>query len=392
MLIFSGVLRAFLAMGVWASLLCSPFPFASVRSAEDGTIRARAVFIGDIMVHAQQLEAARLGESWDFKPHFRRVRPLLERSLSVGNLETVFAGEAEAYAGYPTFNTPDELAPALVNLGIDAVMLANNHILDQGLDAALRTTKVLDDAGISWTGLTPRSADNPGEPLVVEYGGLKWAFVNYAYGSNTPIQPVKSEDLRLNLLSDFAIASGLARAAACEPDVTVAFFHWGVEYQIFPSRDQRRVAAFCLKNGANLVIGTHPHVLQPIEVTDSEGGPSVVAYSLGNFVSFQRTLPRERSVVLAIDVEKEPGERARVSRVSVAPTWVSARRENGRRKVEVVYAGSGGPFNHAGLPAGEVARARKIGKEVLDFLGVRTNPDPDGFYTLWETASPDRIR
>ena len=377
--------RAVLMIGVWAAVL---FSSAGVLSASDeGTVRARVVFVGDIMVHDQQLEAARWEASWDFKPHFHRMKPLFWNSLAVGNLETLFGGEGRRYAGYPAFNTPDELAAALADLGIDVVMLANNHILDHGLDSALRTTKVLDDAGILWTGLS--SQGDPYAPLIVDYGGLKWAFVNYSYGTNITRSLAKPEDLRLNVISDDAVVSGLRRASAHEPDITVAFFHWGAEYQHSPSKSQRHTAELCLKNGADLVIGAHPHVLQPIEVTSSDKGYAVVGYSLGNFVSFQRTKPRERSVVLALDVEKKSNGRAAVLRVSTAPTWVSARREGGRRKVEVVYAGGGGPFNHAGLPMGELASARKAGGAVLDFLGASTEPDPDGFYTLWDAVSPD---
>jgi len=375
-------------IGIWAVILLS-FTGVSSASNDDGTVRARVVFIGDIMVHDQQLEAAKYGASWDFKPQFHRVKPLFRRSLSVGNLETVFAGAKRKYAGYPAFNTPDELAVALSDLEIDIVMLANNHILDHGLDAALRTTKVLDDTGISWTGLS--SQYDPDAPLIFEYGGLKWAFVNYSYGSNSARQLTKSEDLKLNLINDDAIVSGLKLASAYEPDITVAFFHWGAEYQYTPSKSQRHTAELCLSNGANLVIGAHPHVLQPIEVTASGKGYAVVAYSLGNFVSNQRTKPRERSVILAIDVEKKQGERAAVSRVSIAPTWVSARMEGGRRRIEAVYAGSGGQFNHAGLPAMELTKARSAGAAVLDFLGASADPDQDGFYTLWDALSPDNL-
>ena len=142
-----------LMISVWTAILLSP-AVVSCASGGNGTVYARAIFIGDIMIHDQQLEAARYGASWDFKPQFHRVKPLFRRSLSIGNLETLFAGEEKKFTGYPKFNTPDELAAALSDLEIDIVMLANNHILDHGLDAALRTTKVLDDAGIFWTGLT----------------------------------------------------------------------------------------------------------------------------------------------------------------------------------------------------------------------------------------------
>ena len=360
--------------------------FTSVLYASNETVRARVVFIGDIMTHVQQLEAARFGASWDFEPQFRTVKPLFNKRLSVGNLETVFAGEKRKFAGYPSFNTPDELARALANLKIDVAMLANNHILDHGLDAAFRTTKVLDEVGIFWAGLS--SQYDPDAPLVIEHSGLKWAFINYSYGSNSARQLSKSEDLRLNIINDDAIKTGLKRASAYEPDIIIAFFHWGAEYQYNPSKSQRNTVALCLNNGADLVIGTHPHVLQPIEVVRTDKGYAVVAYSLGNFVSFQRTKPRERSIVLAVDVEKKQGERAVVSRVSIAPTWVSARREGARRKIEVLYAGSG-EFYNAALPTQELKNARTAGSAVLDFLGAVGGADEEGFYTLWNASAPD---
>jgi poly-gamma-glutamate synthesis protein (capsule biosynthesis protein) len=353
----------------------------------DETIRARAVFVGDIMVHQEQLAAALNGTSWDFKPQIRRTLPLFWGSLAVGNLETVFAGKDKKFSGYPMFNTPDELTDALNYLEIDIVTLANNHIMDMGLNAAARTTKILDEAGIFWTGLA--SQDDPDEPLVVEYAGLRWGFVNYTYGSNIKRTAAASGDLALNHISDDAVIAGLNRAMTYSPDILVACLHWGNEYQHTPTKRQRDVAALCLENGADIVIGTHPHVLQPIEITSSDRY-SAVAYSLGNFISSQRTKPRERSVVLAVNVEKEPGGRAVITRVSVAPTWVSYKNHSGKRRIEAVYAGEGGLFNHAGLPEDELKSARQAGRAVLEFLGAEDEPDKDGFYTIWDSASPDK--
>jgi poly-gamma-glutamate synthesis protein (capsule biosynthesis protein) len=350
------------------------------------TIKARAVFVGDIMVHAEQLEAAKYEASWDFRPQFKRVKPLFWKALAAGNLETVFAGETHQFEGYPVFNTPDELASALADLKIDIVALASNHILDMGYDAAGRTADVLDKSGIFWTGLS--SQDDPDEPLVVEYADLRWAFVNFSYGSNNKALPA-SGDLRLNIISEEAVVSALKRAATYEPDVTVAVLHWGFEYQYTPARSQRNIASLCVQNGADIVVGSHPHVLQPVEITSGDKGYAAIAYSLGNLISFLRTVPCERSVVLAVEVEKNEGERARISRVSVAPTWVSVRDEDGRRKIEVIYAGTGGPFNHSGLPETELVSARHAGERVLEFLGASGQPDKGGFYTLWNAASPD---
>ena len=360
-------------------------------------LRARALFIGDIMAHDQQLDAAATRRNgaveWDFAPQFRRVRPLFwGDALIVGNLETTFAGPERGYAGYPLFNTPDSLADALVGLGVHVVTLANNHILDRGAGGARRTVEVLNRAGILWTGLglddVPKN-----DALLVEHGGLRWAFVNYSYGSN---RLLSSSDVHLNVISDSAISEGLARARTLSPDIIAACFHWGEEYHFVPSAHQRRAAEAALAGGAHLVIGTHPHVLQPMEVSVASSvhgtDARLVAWSLGNFVSFQRTLPRERSCVLAVEVEKtDEDEGARLVRVSVAPTRVVLVPSGGRRRAEVAYAGTGGSFNHAGLPPSELERTRKAGRRVLDFLGADGEPDENGFYTLWSAEDPGRL-
>ena len=167
-------------------------------------------------------------------------------------------------------------------------------------------------------------------------------------------------------------------------------------YHFVPSAHQRRAAETALAEGAHLVIGTHPHVLQLMEVSlaSSVHGTDarLVAWSLGNFVSFQRTLPRERSCVLAVEVEKTDEDKgARLVRVSVAPTRVALVPSGGRRRAEVVYAGTGGSFNHAGLPPSELERTRKAGRRVLDFLGAGGEPDENGFYTLWSAEDPGRL-
>ena len=356
--------------------------------------RARLVFIGDIMAHDKQLEAASGDKGYDFGPQFRRVLPLFYDALVVGNLETVFAGAESGFTGYPEFNTPDQLAEALVRAGVHVVTLANNHILDRREWGAARTLDVLDDAGLLWTGIV-RDADDLNRPLVVDYEGFKIAILRYTYGSNwPPTKNAASADVLLNIISPEAVTAGLAEAKTLSPDLTVACFHWGNEYVFEPTKRDRAIAALCFENGADLVIGTHPHVLQPVEVRSADEpseSPRLVVWSLGNFVSNQRTLPRERSVVLAVDVERAKDGEAIIRRVSVAPTWVSARWEGARRRFEVVYAGAGGPFNHAGLPAGELKKARAAGELVLKFLGAWEEADAAGFYTLWDARSPDLL-
>jgi len=212
------------------------------------------------------------------------VKPLFNDALVVGNLETVFAGGGN-FTGYPAFNTPDELVQALDDLGVSVLTLGNNHILDKGASGASRTIKVLNEAGVLWTGLGHGEVGS-NEALIVDRDGVRWAFVSYSYGSN---RILSSSDVHLNTISNGAVIEGLSNARNSSPDVIVACFHWGNEYQFAPTTRQREIAELCLNNGASLVVGTHPHVLQPIEIVSSDFGYSMVAYSLGNFVSYQRS-------------------------------------------------------------------------------------------------------
>ncbi|MCR5347788.1 MAG: CapA family protein [Fretibacterium sp.] len=344
------------------------------------------------MTHVQQLDAAerrKNGErTWDFSPQFKRVKPLLTGAFTIGNLETTFSGEKRGYSGYPVFNTPDSLTTALRELDIDLLTLANNHIFDRGAAGARRTAEVLSREGFPWVGLG--FDDIPAnDAILLEAEGLRWAFVNHTYGSN--LMP-KSSDVRLNIISQASISESLRRARALNPDVIVACFHWGNEYHYVPSVHQKRAADQALAEGADLVIGTHPHVLQPVEVRmGKDGAPRAIAWSLGNFISFQRTLPRERTCILSAEFEKDETGRTRLVRLAAAPIQVilmPGHRPKPRR-TEPVYAGMGGNFNHAGLSKSQLQTIRRAGKAVLDFLGAQDDMDEHGFYTLWSSASPD---
>ena len=359
------------------ALACSSAVFAQTR--------ARVVFVGDIMAHKEQLEAAKKGNGWDFSPQFRRVLPLFDDALVVGNFETVLAGEKAGYAGYPSFNAPDELARDLKRAGFNVVSLANNHILDRGASGATRTLGALDKAGILHVGVAKGKA-GLAPPLLVEHGGLRWVFVSYSYGSN---RLLASSDVRMNVISDEAILKGFAQARQLSPDILIATMHWGNEYQHTPTKRQREVAALSLKQGAHMVIGTHPHVLQPVQMVKEGSSERVIAYSLGNFVSFQRTRPRERSGVLAVDVVRDTKKgKTRIERVSIAPTRVSVTYAGGRRLFQVLYAGESKRFNHNGISMAEVKTAQQAGRAVLNYLGASPKPDERGFYTLWEKSAP----
>ena len=370
-------------------IACMFFFLCANAHAED---KARFIFIGDIMTHDQQLDAARGKEcNYDFSPQFRRVKPLLENAFLVGNLETTFAGTEQngrkiKYAGFPFFNTPDVLTDTLNDLGVDLLTLANNHIFDRGSAGARRTTEVLNSADISWIGLGVEDIPSNDAILLVN-DNIRAAFVNHSYGSN---EWPKSNDVHLNTYDEASIKQSLARAKSLSPDVIIACFHWGNEYHYSPNVHQKKAAKIAFDNGADLIIGTHPHVLQPVEVKIISDEVKAVAWSLGNFVSFQRTLPRERTCIFSAEFAKDDDGHTRLTRLAAAPLYVIA---PGQKRTEVTYAGNYDPsiisLDFDGLTKSQISNTRTIGRAVLDFLGAQKRTDEYGFSILWDETSPD---
>ena len=351
--------------------------------------RARFLFIGDIMIHDQQLDAARLKDgTYNFSPSFRRVKPLLKDSFLVGNLETVFAGTGKKlrYAGFPLFNTPDSFIENLSgDLGVDLLSLANNHIFDRGSNGARRTAEILTSSDILWIGLGV--GDIPSnDAIILSNSGIKAAFINHSYGSN---EWPKSSDVHLNVYGDDDIVTSMTRAKSLSPDIIIALFHWGNEYHYKPNVHQKRAANVALREGASLVVGTHPHVLQPVDVIVSSD-VKAVAWSLGNFVSFQRTHPRERSVILSAEFVKNDDGVTRLAAVGIAPLYVIA---PGSKRTEVTYAGNNESLIESldfdGLNKSQVKNLRSIGHAVNEFLGAQKVFDSYGFNILWREESPD---
>lgn len=264
------------------------------------TTRLSLLFVGDIMQHDSQIRAAKLEKGgYDYSECFELVKPLIEKAdVAIGNLELTLAGPP--YKGYPQFSAPDELAVALRESGFDVLVTANNHSLDRRKRGLERTIDVLDSLNIPHTGTFKDSVDRARlYPLVVEKKGFKFSLLNYTYGTNGI--PVSKPNV-INLIDTMQVKLDLEKAKAQSTDFIIVFMHWGLEYQDTPSREQRSIANFCLKNGAQLVIGSHPHVLQQFE-WDKENN-TVVAYSLGNFVSGQQSRYRDGGAMLWVEMEK----------------------------------------------------------------------------------------
>ena len=277
----------------------------------------RLIFVGDIMVHARQLDIAKSGHSYDFLPSFQHIKYFLKGDAVIGNFETVLGGPDKGYTGYPRFNTPDELARDLHRAGFTALMLANNHTFDQGTSGALRTVQTLKHYGLMVTGVEAEKS----KPIILNFDNTCIGIFNYTYGSNVPISSEMSKHANLNIIDIESISNDILYLRQNGARFIIAYLHWGEEYNPNPNQAQKDLAEVCLALGVDAIIGTHPHILQPIDIYNVKGKARLVAWSLGNFISSQRTVPRERSVVLALDLLPSPNGPSLIW-VGVVPTWV----------------------------------------------------------------------
>ncbi|MDR2763786.1 MAG: CapA family protein [Tannerella sp.] len=287
------------------------------------TLHARLVLAGDLMQHMPQVKAARKPDGrYDYTESFRFVTPVFQKAdLAILNLETTLTPSLQ-YTGYPRFRSPSSLADVLSEIGIDVAVLANNHICDNGRMGIDYTTRRLDSLGIAFTGAFADSLQySRFHPIRVNVNGIRMAIFNYTYGTNG--LPVPQGTI-VNLIDTLAIAQDLSRIDRMKTDCIAVFFHWGDEYVRQPSPTQHMLAEYCHRRGVEIVIGSHPHVIQPINLyVDSNSIiRSVTLYSLGNLVSNQRERYRNGGLIVTLDLEKITGQPLRIQ-PSYTPAWVS---------------------------------------------------------------------
>lgn len=271
-----------------------------VGEAQD-TTRLSLLFLGDIMQHDSQIADAydKTSATYDYRPCFQFIKPYTEPvDLAIGNLEVTLAGQP--YKGYPQFSAPDELLAALKDMGLDVLVTANNHCVDRRKAGLERTVDMLDSFKILHTGTFKNEIEKKqNHPLIILKSGFKLAVLNYTYGTNG--LPVTKPNI-VNMLDTAAMRNDLMTARALKPDAIIVFTHWGAEYQSLPSKSQKEITELCFKHGAQLVIGSHPHVVQPMEWRKQEN--QLVVYSLGNFVSGQRKRYTDGGALVRVELEK----------------------------------------------------------------------------------------
>lgn len=265
------------------------------------------LFAGDAMQHRHQLDHALRDGKYDYSSYFRLVKETIAAAdIAVVNLETTLGGEP--FRGYPRFCSPDAYAVALKEAGFDLFLTANNHILDRSSKGLHRTLQVLDSLGVKHTG-TFRNPEEREEcyPLLIEKKGIRFAFLNYTYGTNG-IRPIAPDVV--NYIDSIQIRQDIRRAQSFRADLLIAHLHWGTEYQPTPNKKQKQLARWLMDEGVDIVIGGHPHVIQPAQAVMNEAGETthLVVYSLGNLISGMTAVNTNGGQMVQIVVEKQTGK------------------------------------------------------------------------------------
>ena len=261
--------------------------------------RMSLVAVGDSLIHgAVYMDAAIGGGNYDFTKMFTDIEPLIkDYDLKYYNQETIIGGKDIGVSHYPTFNSPDEIGENLVAIGFNMVSLANNHAMDKGERAVLHSVEFWrNQENVMVTGQSD-SWENRNNIPVYEQNGIKFAFLSYTYGTNGISLPYGKEYL-VNIYSDEQVKADIDQIKD-KVDVIIVAMHWGVEYTFIPTAEQRREAEYLASLGVDLIIGSHPHVIQPVEYV----GDTLVIYSLGNFISGQSPLGLDKIIGLMVGMD-----------------------------------------------------------------------------------------
>jgi poly-gamma-glutamate synthesis protein (capsule biosynthesis protein) len=281
------------------------------------------MFIGDVMSHMPQVTAAQQDDgTYDYAPCYRFLAPYIASAdICIANMEVPLAGAP--YSGYPQFSCPDNMMSQLFEAGVDVFLTSNNHTCDKGAKGIRRTIHVMDSLGIPHVGTYLDSTDFlQRNPLIVEKNGFRIAILNYTYGTNGIPAP---NPYIVNLLDSACIARDVARARELQADYIVVMPHWGIEYERHQNKGQMGYANFMYDCGADMVVGGHPHVVQPItlEKRNQLGVPQrITAYSLGNFVSNQRKRYTDGGIIVQCQLVRDTNDVIQITHYEYLPYWV----------------------------------------------------------------------
>jgi len=284
--------------------------------------------IGDIMCHNTQYWDAYQKETdtYDFSYVFENVKDYIAAGdISIANIETSFAGKDRGYSNYPVFNSPDELARDVKATGLDIITTAGNHCLDMGYSGLSRTIDVLKNNEIEQLG-TYKSQEERDTIFIKDVKGVKIAFIDYTYGTNGIPVP-SGKEYCVNLIDKDLIKKDIEAAKSQNVDMIVACMHWGDEYKTKANKEQEDLADFLFKNGVNVIIGNHPHVLEQMEkrtvtLEDGTTQDGFVIFACGNFICDQNAENTRNSIILNLDITRHSDGKVTVDKANYIPIYM----------------------------------------------------------------------
>lgn len=363
-----------------------------VSSEEREPISVTLGCTGDLIIHTPMLQAY-AASNYDFNDMFRYVNPYFSKyDYMVANLETTLAGTNHSYTGYPIFNTPDTIVDTVLNNGIDMLITANNHSYDTGKIGFDRTVQVLTEKHIDHTG-TRAVPDKP--YLVKDVNGIKFGMINYTYetarsksGRKTlngiPLREeseVLINSFNYNDLEAFytELAANMESMKSDGAEVIILYIHWGDEYKLKPNNYQKTIAKRVADLGVDVIIGGHPHVIEPIEIINSEvtGKQTVCVYSMGNTVSNQRiqfmsmkTGHTEDGLIFETTFIKNPDDSIVLDHIGVVPIWVNMHTDTSKHYHILPLDKSVDWQSTFGIDAQTVATAQKSYDRTMELMNA----------------------
>ncbi|NEN88067.1 MAG: CapA family protein [Okeania sp. SIO3H1] len=304
---------------------------------------AKLIAVGDIMMHGMQIKSGYNSQTktYSYQGFFTEVKDILSAGdWVIGNLETTLAGPESGYTGYPLFNAPVTLADAIKWAGFNILTTANNHSLDRREKGLLKTLENLRDRDIYPVGTAASLAESQ-EILIVEKNEILMAFLAYTYGTNGIPIP-QGKDYLVNLIDEQKIIQDITRAREKGADIVTVSLHFGAEYQRLPNTEQKQLVESLVNGGADIILGSHPHVVQPYKIfqiveENGETRQAVAIYSMGNFISNQTKKYTKLGVIFQVNIQKTfPEETIEISGVEALPTWVHRYRKNGKLQFRIL--------------------------------------------------------
>ena len=294
---------------------------------------ARIMANGDLLYHdIIYISAKKADGTYDFHENFEYVKPWLKQAdLVLGDFEGT-VNKDHYLAGYPLFNAPGEVMDAIKDAGYQVLDLAHNHILDSQIEGVVSTADAIEKAGMTPIGVYTHEPRDKAPIVIKEVNGIKVALLAYSYGFNGIEQSISQEDYNryLSDLDEDKMKAEIERAEK-EADITIIMPQMGVEYQIEPTEEQKKLYHKMIDWGADIIFGGHPHVVEPAETVEKNGDKKLIIYSMGNFISNQRIETMqdvenakwtERGVLMDVTIKKKSGKTT-IETAQAHPSWVS---------------------------------------------------------------------